>query len=607
MIGTLVGAVMSVVLTACFPQDRALFLGGLALRGAAATIVATLLRNFPSYAAALAGYTVAIIASDVLGAAGGVNADAVFLLTVYRAREICIGIVFVLVVTDRGGAPRGLAAPFADLSAEITSRFTGMLAMAGTEIVDTRPVRRELLRRVIALEPIIDQSVGESSRLRYRSPVVQRAVDGLFVGLTGWRAVANHLVQLPHDAARQEAAMILQSLPQQLRALPEEGKQACWFVDPAGLQRNCDAATRRLITLPVGTPTLRLLADQAAEAMAGVADALAGLALLVAGPDRLVPRRPGIVRLRVPDWLHALVNAGRALIVIGAVTLYWIVTARPSGAQAITFAAIVVILMAPQADQAYAAAVFFTVGSLIDVILTAIIAFAVLTGLGTETFVGFSLVIAPCLVLIGAGLAHVSQPWQTAMFTAMTIQIVPLLAPTNPMGFDTLLFYNAALSIVAGTSSAALSFRLLPPLSPAFSTRRLLALTSRDVRRLAMGCAPRDWQGYIYGRLLAMPDTATPLQRAELLAALAVGSDRPAPPYRAPARLRHRSRPGAGGGGTGQQCERNRTSRPPRRGACRWWRRRPIDASRPAGAREHPPAIGALDRARQSLRCRSTR
>src|SRR5262252_7544723 len=49
MIGTLVGAAMSVVLVACFPQDRALFLGGVALWGAACAFVATLLRNFESY------------------------------------------------------------------------------------------------------------------------------------------------------------------------------------------------------------------------------------------------------------------------------------------------------------------------------------------------------------------------------------------------------------------------------------------------------------------------------------------------------------------------------------------------------------------------------
>jgi uncharacterized membrane protein YccC len=39
-------------------------------------LVATLLRNFASYVAALAAYTAAIIASDQLGAAGGLNSEA---------------------------------------------------------------------------------------------------------------------------------------------------------------------------------------------------------------------------------------------------------------------------------------------------------------------------------------------------------------------------------------------------------------------------------------------------------------------------------------------------------------------------------------------------
>jgi hypothetical protein len=109
MIGTLVGAVVIVVLTACFPQDRAPFLVALALWCAACALVATLLHNFASYSAALAGYTAAIIAADELGATGGPNADAVFLLAVYRASEICIGIVsagIVLAGTDLGGAQR---------------------------------------------------------------------------------------------------------------------------------------------------------------------------------------------------------------------------------------------------------------------------------------------------------------------------------------------------------------------------------------------------------------------------------------------------------------------------------------------------------------------
>jgi uncharacterized membrane protein YccC len=55
-VGTVIGAAMSVVLVACFPQDRILFLGSLAVLGAGCAFVATLLRNFAPYAAALAGW-----------------------------------------------------------------------------------------------------------------------------------------------------------------------------------------------------------------------------------------------------------------------------------------------------------------------------------------------------------------------------------------------------------------------------------------------------------------------------------------------------------------------------------------------------------------------
>src|SRR5271170_4876756 len=132
MIGTVVGAVAIVVLTACFPQDRAPFLICLALWGAACALFATLLRNFASYAAALAGFTAAIIAGDQLGATGGPNGEA-FTLAVTRVSEIWIGIVcagIVLAGTDFGGAPRRLATRFASLSAEIASRFGAALAGA---------------------------------------------------------------------------------------------------------------------------------------------------------------------------------------------------------------------------------------------------------------------------------------------------------------------------------------------------------------------------------------------------------------------------------------------------------------------------------------------
>ena len=526
MVGTVIGAVMSVVLIACFPQDRMLFLLGWAVWAAVCAFAATLLHNFASYAAALSGYTVAIIGGDLLGSVGGLDGNAAFLLAVARASEICIGIVcagVVLAGTDFGGARRRLAAQFAELTAAITAGVTVTLAVAGRESVDTQRVRREFIRRVVALDPVIDETLGESARIRYHSPVLQSAVDGLFTALAGWRALAN-LRGLPAGEARREAGAVLEDVPADLQSASQPDAASRWTGDPVALHRSSEHAVRRLIALPATTPSLRLLADKTAETFAGIALALNGLALLAADPARPIPRR-GIKQFRVPDWLPALVNAGRALVTVILVALFWMVTAWPGGASAVTFATIVVLILAPRAEQAYGAAVVFTAGAMLDLVLAGIVEFAVLPGLGIERFAGFSLVLAACLVPIGALLAHARQPWQLGLFTGMTLLFIPLLQPTNVMTYNPQTFYNAGEVIVCGAGFAALSFRLMPPLSPAFRTRRLLALTLRDLRRLALGRIRCDWEGLLYGRLSALPDQASPLQRARLLVALAAGSE----------------------------------------------------------------------------------
>jgi hypothetical protein len=225
MIGTLVGAVAVVVLTACFPQNRAGFLIGLALWGAACALAATLLRNFASYAVALAGYTAAIIASDELGAVGGANGE-VLTLAVTRVSEIWIGIVcagVVLAGKDFGGAPRRLAALVEAQSVQIASRFGSASTLAGLALADMQPVRRELVRQVIALDPVIDQAIGESSRLRYHSRVLQTAMDGLFEALAGWSAVMWRLARLPDDTARQECSSYPLSAVGMTLAIPLTG------------------------------------------------------------------------------------------------------------------------------------------------------------------------------------------------------------------------------------------------------------------------------------------------------------------------------------------------------------------------------------------------
>jgi uncharacterized membrane protein YccC len=527
MVGTLIGAIAIVFLTACFPQNRIGFLGLLALWGGICAFAATAFRNFASYSAALAGYTAAIIAADNLGATGGASSD-VFLLAVTRASEICIGIAcagIVLAGTDLGGAQRRLAESFANLATEIMGRFIRMLDLAEPQLQDTKAERREFVRRVIALDPVIDQALGESSHVRYHSPKLQTAIYGLFRALDGWRGVATHLSRLPEDVKRRGAHIILRSVPAELRSIPEAGSPVLWIADPLALHRVCEEAVRTLIALPADTPSLRLLADETAKVLAGMLQVLDGLALLVDAPDHPSRGAPGF-RLSEPDWLPALISAARAFLAISAVELFWVATAWPNGASAIVFVAVLVPLLSPKGDLAYGGSLAFALGIAGAVVCAAAIKFAMLPAL--QTFPAFCAALGLFFLPAGFAMAVSRQPIVTAVLTAMALNFNPLLAPTNEMNYDTTQYYNSALAIVVGCGVAPLAFRLLPPLSPALRVRRLLALTSRDLRRLAIAPVlptPDYWESHIYSRLIALPEKTTPLQRAQLLAALSLGTE----------------------------------------------------------------------------------
>jgi uncharacterized membrane protein YccC len=361
--------------------------------------------------------------------------------------------------------------------------------------------------------------------MRYHSPNLQTAMYGLFGALDGWRGVAAHLIRLPEAARRQAADIILQSLPAELRSILEAGSPVLWIADPLALHRVCEEAVRTLITLPAETPSLRLLIDETAKLLAGMLHVLDGLALLVDAPHHPSPGARGF-RLSEPDWLPALINAARAFLAIGAVELFWVATAWPNGASAIVFVAVLVLLLSPKGDLAYGGSLAFALGTAGAVVCAAAIKFAVLPAL--QTFPAFCAALGLFLLPAGFAIAVSRQPIVNTVLTAMAFNVIPLMAPTNEMSYDTAQYYNSALAIVVGCGVAPLAFLLLPPLSPALRVRRLLALTSRDLRRLAIAPVlptPDYWVSRILSRLIALPDQATPLQRAQLLAALSVGAE----------------------------------------------------------------------------------
>ena len=519
VVGTVVGAAAIVLLSAAFPQDRAAFLIGLALLCGGSAFVAAQLGNASALSASLVGATAAIVAGAELGAVGGPNGQA-FMLAVGRATEICIGVVaagIVLASTHVGVASHRLHEQISGIAAEIRLHVSNMLANAGGALPDSQIVRRDLARRVIGLNAQIDEAIGESWQVRYHAPLLRRALEGLLQALMSWRILALRLSALPSDVAGRQAGRILQLAPPFAWAgsQPQTARPAA-----ASPDRSAYAATARaLLREPAASPSMRLLADQTAGILAGLCRMLDGLALL---RDGRVPSTSIRTRRPAPsDLLPALVAALRSFSVVLIAAALWIATAWPNGSTAIVWAALATLIFAAAGDESFARVSGWALGTGMAAGFAAVTAFAVLPNV--HSFVGLSLVLGLYLVPAGA-LSYLAL--KPAMFGAMATLFVPLLNPENHMSYDTLQFYNAAMAVVVGCCIGATSYLILPPVSPAIRTRRLLRRTLRDFRSLCCAgvrTSRRDWETLMYGRLAAIPDAATPQQRSEILAALSLG------------------------------------------------------------------------------------
>jgi uncharacterized membrane protein YccC len=517
MVGTVIGAVAMVLITVAFPQDRGGFLVSLMLWLAICGVLATLFRNFSTYAGALAGFTAVVIAADVLGPTGGAN-NTVLLVAISRATEILLGILCasgVLAATDFGGARLRLSASLGWLSMRAAAGLCRAVH-AGQNADAERLERRQMLSQVSGLSVIVEQAAGEISALPFRPRVLQYAIDGLFATISAWRVVATH--REAHPATTEaDAARVLACLPERLIRATERLDGP---VDPIVLRADCLTAARRLVVLPAETPSRRLLADSMARGLIGARQTLGGLALL-RGAHRsfLRPRRvPAIV----PDYLPSLLNGVRAFLTMAVAEWIWIATAWPDGGLMIVWAAALVILMAPLNETASAAVWSFLLGAVVSTVLAAVVAFAILpsrTGF-------FGLAAALGLVLIPIGTMS-AQSWRQPLFAAAGSTFIPLVSPSNYQTYDPAVFYNNALALVFGVGLSLLALRLMPPLSPAYRARRLLALTLRDLRRLTCGPRParaRVWQRRTYTRIGALTDGMDLLQHVRMAAALVAGN-----------------------------------------------------------------------------------
>ena len=321
--------------------------------------------------------------------------------------------------------------------------------------------------------------IGESSELRYRSRDI--AQSRTWPLQRRWWLARSCGTSEPRRRARRGAAGL--DLCAAYRAssdrLQDEVRRRRWMADPTGLRRICEERRGRCSPMPAPRHRNALSRTRQPSCWTGIVHALDGLALLVEAPGRprsqsprLPSDRPGLAACssqcgtgihhdqRGRDLLGRYRLADRCF--------------RP------VVVAILLLLLGSKGDLAYAGASPPFIGCVGSVVYcAAIIKFAALPAV--ETFPAFCLAIGVFYLPVGFVIARSRKPAVLAIFSVMALTFMPLLAPTNPMRYDTVQFYNFALAVFIGCGAA--GFHFTSCLRSADAARRLLDLRPRDLRR----------------------------------------------------------------------------------------------------------------------------
>ena len=447
-LGTLVGAVVAIVLMALFAQDRVLLLVSFATWLGLCVFTAHFLQDSRAYGAMLSGYTVAIIAIAHID-----TPQSTFDAAVDRVAAITLGIVAITLINDALGTPsiwRNVRDTLADAIAE-----TRAFARETLERGDPGTLRTAaLIQRIAAMRGDAGAIAGELDDGPDRAAGARSAIAALYVMAAAARHLRMALARLPEASAGVGEAHRL------CRELTEPG------ADPgAAVARLSDLLAQALSG--GDTPLDEILALQRALDFArAAAFAQDGHQVLAQGgrPLRDVPLP---THRDVPE---ALRGALRVAIAFALSALFLIAAGWPATSFALVQVAATCALSSINPDPRA-----FAKGVLIGMPLAALCAGIVLFGAlaGVQGFPLLAIAMAP--VVFAACFLSLNPPTFGVGFILLVFFPV-LLSPANPQSYDPQGFLTNALLVMVSALILFFTVRLVLPVSKA--RHRAFALDS---------------------------------------------------------------------------------------------------------------------------------
>lgn len=461
LLGTLLGAAVSIVLMALFGQDRVLLLVSFTVWLGLCVFVAQYLQDTRAYGAMLSGYTVAIIALGQIDEPQGT-----FDAAVSRVAVIVLGIVVITFINDALASPSTWRA----LLPQLRDAWDGTRAYACETLTagDLGPARTAALIRTIApMRADASAIAGELDDGSFRAAGARSCIAALYVMAAAIRAVAaaTSCLRTPGPAVAEALAIC--------RRVADAPDVEILDRDDERLRDLVDAAIRD------GHRPLDeiVVLQRALDFVCAATFAQDGLRALADGHRPLRDARLPTHR----DFQVALRGALRVAIGFAVTAAAFLALGLPQATFALVQVAATAALSSVTPDpKKFANGV--VIGMCTAATLAGIARFVFLNGV--QGFPMLAMVMAP-VIFFGCFLSLNPKTFGIGFIVIVFFPV--LLGPANPQSYDAQTFLLNAFLVVVSSVILSIVVRLLLPITPA--QRRAFALDSarRDLADALVG------------------------------------------------------------------------------------------------------------------------
>ncbi|QVX14272.1 FUSC family protein [Pseudomonas congelans] len=353
LLGTLAGSAMMVLLMALFAQNPLPFLGSLALWVGLCSAGAARYRNFRAYGFVLAGYTAAMVGLPALA-----HPEGSFMSAVWRVVEISLGILCstaisaaVLPQSSSAAMRNALYLRFGGFARFVANGLRGDISRAEFETCNVR-----FVAEAIGLEGLRSVTVFEDPHMRRRNGRLNRLNSEFMAVTTRFNALHQLLERLRLEQADQVLKHIDPGLENLAELLDGFAERALTNDDAALLVTRLESCRAHF---PERVRSLRAELERSLPSDAERLDFHTSFELLYRLLSELLDYARTHASLAehthdreqwkgsfVPrtHWMTALAAGARATCVVGLMSVYWVLTAWPSGASMVLASAATVAL-----------------------------------------------------------------------------------------------------------------------------------------------------------------------------------------------------------------------------------------------------------------------